>query len=137
MKDAEVPQDRQHNLAGQRKAVYAVDENGDYHVIPSSGWEAEEVVLDQAVAAFDAQALDAWHATRAGQVAPLLYHMYAARMDPLVLAQATGFFRWQVRRHLKPAVFARLPRRKLERYAEALGLDLEALQTLPENATHE
>jgi hypothetical protein len=57
--------------------------------------------------------------------------MYAHRMDITVLAQATGFFRWQVRRHLTPAVFNRLTPRKLQRYEEALQMTPGQLRTLP------
>jgi hypothetical protein len=53
--------------------------------------------------------------------------MYRARMDVELLSQTTGLWRWRVRRHLKPAGFARLsPALKL-RYAEALGISSEAL----------
>jgi len=48
-------------------------------------------------------------------------------MDLELLSQVTGLWRWRVRRHLKPAGFARLtPALKL-RYAEALGISSEAL----------
>jgi hypothetical protein len=52
-------------------------------------------------------------------------------MDLTVLAQATGLFRWQVRRHLKPSVFSRLSPRKLQRYEEAFQMTSEQLRTLP------
>ena len=70
-----------------------------------------------------------------GLSAPLEYHMYHQRMDVTVMAQSTGFFRWQVRRHLKSDVFKRLSNKKLARYAEALGLSIETLQALPEAGT--
>jgi len=47
------------------------------------------------------------------------------------LAPAAGFWQWRVRRHLKPAVFAKLPRDILSRYAEAMGLTVEQLKALP------
>jgi hypothetical protein len=36
-------------------------------------------------------------------------------------------WRWRVRRHFRAGVFARLPLRIRRRYAEALGISLEAL----------
>jgi hypothetical protein len=63
----------------------------------------------------------------AGLTSPLEVHMYRARMDLALLSQTTGLWRWRIRRHFRPAVFARLPLALRQRYAEALGLSLEAL----------
>jgi hypothetical protein len=57
--------------------------------------------------------------------------MYARRMDLLLLAQSTGIWRWRIRRHLRPDIFARLSPDLLTRYAEALGLTIQQLQHLP------
>jgi len=62
-----------------------------------------------------------------GESSPLEYHMYRARMDVELLSQTTGLWRWRVRRHLKPKAFARLPPALKRRYAEALGISVEAL----------
>ncbi len=48
-------------------------------------------------------------------------------MDVELLSQTTGLWRWRVRRHLKPKGFARLPPALKLRYAEALGISVEAL----------
>ena len=58
--------------------------------------------------------------------------MYSQRMDIALLAQSTGLFKWQVRRHMRPGVFRRLNERTLNRYAEALGIDIETLKGLPD-----
>jgi len=47
--------------------------------------------------------------------------------DIAMLAGAVGIWRWRLRRHLRPQVFARLPLRWRRRYAEALGIAVEAL----------
>ena len=132
MRDLDVPQDKACSLEGQRKRLYALDQSGRYVSVLSSGWEAEEVVLGQAVAEFERQAQDARQRVESGQSSPLEYHMFSRRMDLTLLAQATGFFRWQVRRHMKPAVFRNLPPRKLARYQEALKLTRDQLTRLPD-----
>ncbi|WP_152207152.1 hypothetical protein [Marinobacter changyiensis] len=131
MRDRDVPQDRARSLGGQRKRLYARDESGRYTTVLSSGWEAEEVVLGQAVDEFRRQAAEARQRVKQGLSSPLEYHMYARRMDLTVLAQASGLFRWQVRRHLKPSVFRRLPTTKLTRYQQALQLGHDELTCLP------
>ena len=120
MRERDVPQEGNATLGGHRKAVYAVGEDGKLRIVPSRGWEVEEVVTRQAVEDLERRAREAR--------SPLEYHMYRARMDVPLLAAATGIWRWRVRRHLRPQVFARLPLRLRRRYAVALGLTLEALE---------
>ena len=131
MKKDEVPQDQAPAFEGQKKAMYAVDNDGRYTITGSSGWEAEQTVLDQAIAHYDSLTRTALERVRDGTATPLEYHMYCHRMDATLLAQSTGLFRWRVRRHLRPAVFARLPERTLEKYATALGLTVTQLCAVP------
>jgi hypothetical protein len=56
-------------------------------------------------------------------------------MNESLLAQATGLWRWRVRRHLRPAVFARLSQKLRARYAQALGMASEQLDTLGDPAS--
>ncbi len=131
MKKNEVPQESNKVLGGARKAMYAVDENGEYTTIASSGWKVEELVTSLAIEDFALKAEAALARARNGQSAPLEFHMYDRRMDVQTLAQSTGLFQWRVRRHLKPSVFKRLKPALLARYAEALGIDQETLTRLP------
>ena len=127
MREREVPQEANRSLAGHRKAVYAVADDGKLRLVPSRGWEVEEIVTRQAVEDLERRAEQARARVRAGESSPLEYHMYRARMDLALLSQTTGLWRWRVRRHFKPAVFARLPLALRQRYAEALGVSVEAL----------
>jgi hypothetical protein len=131
MNKEDVPQDRAKAFEGRSKALYALDENGRYRVVPSNGWEVEEIVLEQAIAEFEREATAALARVHAGESSPLEYHMYKKRMDPLLLAQSTGFFRWQVKRHLRARAFAAISQAKKRRYADALGLSIAELETIP------
>lgn len=135
MRLEEVPQDESRSFEGQKKRLYARNADGEYITALSSGWEAEDVVLDQAVEEYNRFTREARQRVEEGVSSPLEYHMYGHRMDVVVLAQATGFFRWQVRRHLKPGVFNRLTARKMRRYEEALQMTAEQLRTLPPEDT--
>lgn len=132
MKIDEVPQHDVKAFAGRKKVLYSLDPDGHYALTASSGWEAEEIVLDQAIGEFRKRAAVAWRGAEQGLCSPLPYHMYHERMDVAMLAQSTGFFRWQVRRHLRPGPFRRLSGRRLQRYANALGLTVAQLMTIPE-----
>ena len=130
MRDGEVPQEGNATLEGHRKAVYAVGSDGRLHIVQSRGWEVEEVVTRQAVEDLERRAEDARRRFRAGLTSPLEVHMYRARMDVALLAQATGLWRWRVRRHFRPEVCARLRERLRRRYAEALGVEPGALDRI-------
>ena len=122
MNAADVPQESSSTYDGHLKAVYARTNDGSLGLVQSRGWEAEEVVTRQAVQVFEELAASAVERVRAGQSSPLEVHMYRARMDIALLAQASGLWRWQVRRHLRPTVFARLSKALRARYAQALGI---------------
>lgn len=132
MKKNEVPQHNAKAFEGQSKALYAIDEKGEYGIVPSSGWDVEEIVLDQAIAEFEQHCQQARNNIQQGTSSTLAYHMYRCRMDETVLAQSSGFFKWQVKRHLKPKPFAHLSDNKKKRYAQALGISLSELNSLPD-----
>lgn len=126
-----VPQDGISTYAGNKKAMYATNENGEYGVVASSGWEIEEEATKQALLELERQAAEAYDVVAQGQMSPLYYHMYAQRMDLIVLAQSVEMFQWRVRRHFKPAVFSKLSNAMLTRYSEALGVSIGDLKQLP------
>jgi hypothetical protein len=130
MDAADVPQENSTTYGGHLKAVYARASDGRLSLVQSCGWEAEETVTRQAIQAFEELAAAALERVRAGQSSPLEVHMYRARMDITLLAQACRLWRWQVRRHIRPAVFARLSQATRARYADALGIDLYQLDTV-------
>ncbi|WP_027010317.1 hypothetical protein [Conchiformibius kuhniae] len=130
MRIDDVPQDQSRTYRGHHKILYAT-RNGRYEAAPSNGWAAEEYATEQAVADLHAQSLAAYREAASGKRSPLYYYMYCYRHDETSLAQSAGVWRWRVRRHFRPDVFARLPESVLRRYARALNVSVAALQTLP------
>jgi hypothetical protein len=128
MRVDDVPQEKNPVLAGHRKAMYAVDAEGRYTIVQSNGWEAEETVTTQAVEAYAKLAEAARRQVAAGETSPLEYHMYRCRMDLALLAQTTGLWQWRIRRHFRPAIFARLKPALLSRYADVLGMTVDDLR---------
>jgi hypothetical protein len=128
MRDDEVPQEGNCTLGGHRKAVYARGDDGRIHLVASAGWEVEEIVTRQAVEDLDRLAEDARLRVLAGQTSALEYHMHRLRMDVPLLSQLTGLWQWRIRRHLRPEVFSGLKPALLARYAEVMGLDVDALK---------
>ncbi len=130
MRPEDVPARSNPLFEGQHKAVYVVDADGHYRIAQSGGSEAEVTVTEEAVHWFEKLAADALARARCGETSPMEYHMFRQRMDVLTLSQATGIWQWRVRRHLRPARFARLTPVLLARYAEAMGLAPDQLKTL-------
>ena len=132
MRIDEVPQDASSTYAGHKKLLYAQDEAGNYTGVQSSGWEAEANATLDAVAQYQAWADQARAQVLAGEKSPLYFHMYACRMDPALLGQLTGFWRWRLKRHFRPEIFARLSDKVLLRYARAMDKTISELKTLPD-----
>lgn len=128
MKISDVPQDAVKTMGGEKKALYAVDERGEYTRTATRGWEAEETVLTQVIDDFDRKARAAAARVRSGATSPIEYFMNKKWMEPLTLAQAMGLYRWQVKRHFKPAVFKKLDGRTLAEYARLFGISVERLK---------
>ena len=131
MKKEDIPQQPNDLYEGETKAVYAVNEHGKLEMAQTTGWEAESIVLTQAIDEINRLANEALSRVRNGDSSPLEYHMCAQRMNLPMLAQAVGRFRWQVKRHLKPKEFAKLDDKQLNIYAHALGIDVEILKQIP------
>ena len=126
-----VPQDNVSTLANHKKAIYATNETGVYAIVASSGWQVEAEATTQALAELERLSDEAYENVLAGELSPLAFHMYNQRMDLSTLAQASGIFKWRLKRHLKPALFAKLSQKLLEGYADTLGLSVEELCRLP------
>jgi len=126
-----VPQDTSPTYGGQRKLLYAVDENGNYTGVQSQGWEPETQATLTAVAELDRLRDDAWRRAAAGQTSALEFHMFDRRMEFDTLAATTGLWRWRIRRHFDPRRFAKLSTALLARYADAMGITVEQLRSVP------
>jgi len=126
-----VPQDNSSTYANNKKAIYAKDEDGSVKVVGSSGWEAEEIVTKQALSDLEEMAHEAYCAVKRGERSSLYYHMYAIRMDLQLLSDATGFFKWTIKRDFQPAVFAKIKEKRLQNYAEVMGKTVQELKNLP------
>lgn len=125
-----VPQDNISTYANNKKAIYAADDKGRIQAVPSSGWDAEEVVTKQALEDLEEQARLAYCEVKNGQKSPLYYYMYAVRMDVQVLSEATGFFKWTIKRDFDPIKYQKISESRLDVYSEAMGKTKENLKNL-------
>jgi len=133
MKVKEVPQDDIKTFKGfGTKAMYAVDENGQYTRIPTSGWEMEEVVLRDVVDDFAKLAEEAKSRIINGETSPIEFYMNKYFMDLPALAAGMGLAKWRVKRHFSPNVFNKLNEKMLQRYADFFNIELAQLKQIEE-----
>ena len=123
----DIPQDDSPSYRGHQKIIYGT-RNGRYQAATSTGWQDESYATVQAVAELEEQTEAAKRAVERGERSALYYHMFRSRHDEASLAMAAGVWRWQLRRHLQPALFGRLPEKTLAKYAQALGVGLDELR---------
>ena len=131
MKETEVPQENNKTLAGNKKAVYATANDGQYNTIASDGWEVEEIVTSQAVEEFERLANDALVKAQNKETSSLEYHMFNNRMDLALLSQSTGFFQWTIKRDFRVEKFATMSEKRAFTYAEVMGISIDELRNIP------
>jgi hypothetical protein len=131
LKREDVPQDKA--ILGQwHEICYALDEDGRYVLAPSTGWDPANVANLQAWEVIAEDVAAAIEAVHAGKTSPLAFHMARCQMDAGLLADYVQLSRWRVKRHLRPAVYARLRPELRERYARVFGMTAQELDRIPE-----
>lgn len=128
MKKDEVPQDDSLLIEGNtREICYAVDENGRYVKILSTGWEPKDIALRQSLDFIKERANESKGKIANNQLSPIAYYLEKRMMDIKLLSQYTDIWCWRVKRHLKPRVFKKLSHKILKKYAEAFEITVDEL----------
>lgn len=130
MKKEDVPQDLGSLGKITREVCYATDKDGKYTTQLSSGWEVKAQALDLAWQDIDQRIATAKQKVLNKEASPLLFFMEYRLMDASILADYTGFWQWQIKRHLKPEVFDSLSDKKLRKYAEAFNVKVADLKRM-------
>ena len=130
MKKDEVPQDLSSLGKITKEVCYATDSSGKYGKALSDGWDVKISALDVAWGDIEKRIAAAKQKVLDGEASPLLFFMEYRLMDAAILAGYTGFWQWQVKRHLKPEVFNKLSSQKLQKYAEAFNVSVEDLKSM-------
>ena len=130
MKKDDVPQDLSSLGKITKEVCYVTDESGNYVTDLSNGWEVKTKALDAAWEEIGDRVLVARQKVLNKEASPLLYFMELKLMDIPIVAAYTGYWKWQVKRHLKPSVFNKLSDRRLQRYADIFEVKIEDLKNI-------
>ena len=133
MKIEDVPQHMKYmkgTLA--RDLAYAIDENGNYKAVVSSGWDVKNDALDIALDEINEECEEIKQRVLSGETSTLEYHAAANFMGIDLLSSYTGISKRMIRKHFDPKEFARLDQATYENYADTLRITVEELKSLPE-----
>lgn len=133
MKKEDVPQDLGALGKVTKEVCYATDENGKYTTALSNGWDIKSTALNTAWQNVEERIATAKQKVLNKKASPILFFMEKALMNTEILAGYTGFWQWQVKRHLKPDVFSKLSEKKLQKYADVFNVSITDLKTLTIN----
>ncbi len=130
MKKEEIPQDNGALNKLTKELVYAVDSSGNYTTALSSGWEVKAKALDVAWEDIEKRIEAARQKVLNNEASPILYFIELRLMDIGIVSAYTGFWKWRIKRHLKPGIFRKLSADKLQKYAEAFNVTVQELKTM-------
>ncbi|MFH0865722.1 MAG: hypothetical protein V1904_05980 [Bacteroidota bacterium] len=128
MKKKEVPQDKSALVNYTRELCYAKNSDGKYEAELSTGWSVKTDALNIAWDEVKRRVEEAKAEVNEGRKSPVFYFMELRLMDIGILSGYTGFWKFSVKRHLKPSVFNKLPDNKLLIYAKAFDISIDELK---------
>jgi len=129
VKKEQVPQDKG-SLSENKlnELCYAVDEDGNYTTVQSSGWDVKSIALDESMDLIRERIEQTKREIAEGKLSPIAYFMELNKMDLPLLASYAGIHRWFVKRHFNPEKFRKLSAKTLKKYADAFDISVEELQ---------
>ncbi len=128
MKKEDVPQDPSALVGVTRDVCYVKDANGKYTTDLSIGWDVKKQALDNAWNDINERVAGATLQVKNGEISPVYYFMELKLMDTTLLSGYTGFWKFTIKRHFKPAVFKNLSNKKLAVYAKAFDITIDELR---------
>ena len=130
MKKEEVPQDLGALGKITKEVCYVTDSSGKYVTELSKGWDVKSSALNVAWDDIKERVAAARQQVLNNEASPILFFMEYRLMDLNLLAEYTGYWKWQIKRHLKADVFRMLSEKKLKKYAEAFNVTVEDLKSM-------
>lgn len=130
MKKEDVPQDKGSLGKITKEICYATDASGKYVTALSEGWAVKNKALDTAWESIQIRMNAARKKVENNEASPLLFFMERGLMDIKILSGYSGFYSWQIKKHLKTSVFEKLSEKKLARYAAVFNVCVEDFKNM-------
>jgi len=133
MKKNATPQDLSALGKITKELCYVTDDSGKYITELSKGWDVKIKALDVTWEDIKRRIESARESVLEKNASPILFFMEYRLMDINILSDYSGFWKWQIKRHLKPKVFNTLSDKKLMKYAMAFNINVEDLKSMTVN----
>ncbi|HNP17063.1 MAG TPA: hypothetical protein PKL31_01410 [Fulvivirga sp.] len=129
MKKDSLPQDPSALKNFTREVCYVKDEDGKYEQGLSTGWNVKADALNEAWVEINRRIEEAAKQVELGKKSPVLFFMELRLMDYPTLSGYTGFWKFTIKRHMKPSVFKKLSEKKLKIYAKVFKISVDELKS--------
>lgn len=132
MKKSEVPNDPNSPIAklAGKEVCYALDEDGNYVKVESSGWEVKSESLYNTFEEIESLLEEIKEKIKHQELSPIAYWMEKKLMDFTVLKAYTGIAKWRIKRHLKFKHYRNLSPQLKTKYANAFEINIKQLDEL-------
>lgn len=130
MKKTDIPQDQSSLDNFTKEVCYALDEKGNYTTNLSTGWDIKASALNVAWLDIENRIAHAKEKVLNREASPILFYMELKLMDITILSAYTGFYKWTVKRHLKPEIFNKLSDKILKLYADIFEINIDKLKDI-------
>ncbi|MDR3133186.1 MAG: hypothetical protein LBU42_04095 [Prevotellaceae bacterium] len=113
-----------------RSVYYALDGEGNYRQVLSSGCKAKMDALSLTWEGISKEAEAVRQEVLSGKKSPLAYHLRMRLLDISLLSAYTGLSKKTIKKHLNAKTFLQLEASILKRYAEAMHITEEELKSV-------
>ena len=129
MKKNNLPQDQSALNKVTREVCYVKDEGSKYEQSLSSGWNVKIEALNETWTEINRRIEEARIEVESGKKSPVLFFMELNLMDFPTLCAYTNFWKFTIKRHMKPGVFKNLSEKKLGIYAKVFKISVDELKS--------
>jgi len=129
MKRNQVPQDDEQLFEGRtREMCYAVDDDGHYVQVLSTGWAPKNAALRQTWDAINEEAQEILRQVQKEIISPIAFFMAQGLFDIKLLSDYTGISKRKIKTHLLPEIFRHLDQETLQTYADVFNISVNDLK---------
>jgi hypothetical protein len=129
MKQNQVPQDDEQLFEGRtREVCYAIDDDGNYVQVLSTGWAPKNAALRQTWETINEEALETLRQVQKKTISPIAFFMTQGLFDIKLLSDYTGIPKRKIKVHLTPEAFNCLDQATLKTYADVFNISVDDLK---------
>ena len=127
MKKKDLPQDKSSLEKMTRELCYVKNKKNKYEAQLSKGWKVKTDALKSTWDFINEEVKLAHRQVSEGEKSPVYYFFVLKLMDFQILKSYTGFWKFQIKKHMTKKGFEKLNEKKLAKYAAAFDISIEEL----------